>query len=269
VIRLYRALLYLYPGSFRAEYGDELAAAFAMRRTGMSGFAAAFTGLLAALFDVVPNAMAAHWDMLRQDLRYTLRGLRTAPGFAITAILVIALGVGANTAAFSVADFVLLRPLPFPDPDRLVMLFERTPGYQMELSPGNYKDWKAGATSFSSMGAYFSNAVNLTGSGEPRRIETARVTWDLFRTLGVHASMGRLFTRSDTVAAQSLVISHELWQTQFGGDERVIGKGVQLDGEPFTIIGVMPPDFHFPSRDIQLWKTIQFSAQDLIPRNDN
>jgi predicted permease len=217
----------------------------------------------------MPNAIAAHWDILRQDLRYTLRGLRQSPGFAITAILVVALGVGANTAAFSVADFVLFRPLPFPEPDRLMMLWERTPGYQMELSPGNYADWKAQSKSFSSMGAYSAYAVNLTGSGEPRRIETARVTWDLFPTIGAHAFAGRLFSPSDTVAGESLVISHDLWQTQFGGDPDVLGKTVQVDGNKHTIIGIMPPDFRFPNRRIEMWKTLQFSTEALGPRNDN
>ena len=267
--RFYRALLFLYPASFRNEYGDELCDAFTMRRGGNRGVFGTIATIAAAITDVVPNAIAAHWDVLRQDLRYTLRGLRKAPGFAITAILVVALGVGANTAAFSVADFVLFRPLPFPQPERLMMLWERTPGYQMELSPGNYADWKAQSKSFSSMGAYFSDAVNLTGSGEPRRIEAARVTWDLFSTIGARAFAGRLFAASDTVAGESLVISHDLWQTQFGADPNVLGKSVQLDGRPHTIIGIMAPDFHFPDRDIEIWKTMQFSTEDLAPRNDN
>jgi predicted permease len=269
MMRFYRALLYLYPTSFRAEYASELCDAFAMRRAGSNGFLGAVATVFAAIADVVPNAMAAHWDVLRQDLRYTLRGLRKAPGFAITAILVVALGVGANTAAFSVADFVLFRPLPFPQPERLTMLWERTPGYQMEFSPGNYADYKAEAKSFSSMGAYFSNAMNLTGSGEPRRIEATRVTWDLFPTLGARAFAGRLFSASDTVAGQSIVISHDLWQTQFGGDAKVIGKSVQLDGAPYIVIGIMPQDFHFPNREIEIWKTMQFTTDDLAPRNDN
>jgi len=269
MMRFYRALLYLYPSSFRAEYRDELCDAFAMRRGGSRGVMATIGGVFGAIADIVPNAVAAHWDLLRQDLRYTLRGLRQAPGFATTAILVVALGVGANTAAFSVANFVLFRPLPFPQPDRLMMLWERTPGYQMELSPGNYADWKAQSKSFSSMGAYFSYAVNLTGSGEPRRIATSRVTWDLFPTIGARAFAGRLFAATDTVAGESLVISHELWQTQFGADPNVLGKSVQLDGRPHTIIGIMPPDFHFPNREIEIWKTMQFSTNDLAPRNDN
>src|SRR5689334_7636286 len=257
MMRFYQAMLFLYPASFHVECDRELCAAFEREHAGRRGIGALLT-FVAAIADVVPNAIAAHWDILRQDLRYTARALRQSPAFAITAILVVALGVGANTAAFSVADFVLFRPLPFPQPDRLMMLWERTPGYQMELSPGNYADWKAQSKSFSSMGAYFSYAVNLTGSGEPRRIATSRVTWDLFPTIGARAFAGRLFAATDTVTGESLVISHELWQTQFGADPNVLGKSVQLDGRPHTIIGIMPPDFHFPNREIEIWKTMQF-----------
>ena len=101
----------------------------------------------ATFFDVLGNAAAVHWDILRQDLRYTARTLARTPGFALTAVLVMALGVGANTAAFSVTDYVLIRPLPFPEPDRLVKLWEQLPGYsRMELSPANYRDWKRMST---------------------------------------------------------------------------------------------------------------------------
>src|SRR5687767_12864491 len=121
------------------------------------------------------NAPAVHWDILKQDLRYTVRTLNRSRGFTLTAILVIALGVGANTAAFSVADFVLLRPLPFPDPDTLVRVCEGPRhgggwGCNNQLSPANYRDMKAMSTSFAALGAFGSDAVNLVGGGEPRRI---------------------------------------------------------------------------------------------------
>ncbi|HEY4307406.1 MAG TPA: ABC transporter permease [Gemmatimonadaceae bacterium] len=262
---IYRALLHLYPSSFRAEYGDELAATFAAHHAGTS----AIVKLFAAIADIVPNALAAHWDILRADLKHATRTLRRSPSFAITAILVVALGVGANTAAFSVADFVLIRPLPFPDPQQLITLRESTPGYSMELSPGNYKDWKDGAKSFSGMSAYFQIAANLTGSGEPRRVPMTQVSWDLFKTLDVKPFMGRTFLAPDTTAGRSLVISYSLWQTQFGSDQSIIGKTVQLDGGSFTVVGVMPPAFHFPSRDVQLWQTLQFTADELKPRTNN
>jgi putative ABC transport system permease protein len=262
---LYRALLYLYPSSFRTEYGDELASAFHARH----GAANAVVRTAVAVADVVPNALAAHWDILRADLRHAARALRRAPAFAATAILVVALGVGANTAAFSVADFVLIRPLPFPEPAQLVSLRETTPGYSMELSPGNYKDWKADARSFSAMSAYFEVAGNLTGSGDPRRVPLTQVSWDLFNTLRVTPLMGRPFLPSDTAASRSVVLSYELWQTQFGSDPSILGKHVQLDGAAYGVIGVMPPTFHFPSRDVQLWRLMPFSAADLAARNDN
>ena len=132
-MRFYRALLHLYPSSFRAEYGDEMCAVVA--RGG--------TSLLSATLEVLRNAPAVHWDILRQDLRYAARTLARAPGFTAVAILVLALGIGANTAVFSVTDYVLIRPLPFPSPERLVSVWETLPGYQhMELSPANYRDWK-------------------------------------------------------------------------------------------------------------------------------
>lgn len=136
-MRLYRALLHLYPASFRGEYGDEMRKIFAKRRSGASGFLAAMLWI-ETFFDVLLNALAVHWDILRQDLQYTWRTLARTPGFAITAVLVVALGVGANTAAFTVTDFVLLRPLPFREPERLVKLWETTPGHsRMELSPAS------------------------------------------------------------------------------------------------------------------------------------
>jgi hypothetical protein len=146
MMRYYQALLLLYPASFRAEYGSEMRALFARRQrdAGLPGIVVLW---VAALFETVWNAMAVHWDILRQDLRYTARTLGRSPGFTLTAILVIALGVGANTAAFSVTDFVLIRPLPFPEPDRLVKLWENVPRYtEMELSPANYRKRTGGKT---------------------------------------------------------------------------------------------------------------------------
>ena len=270
-MRFYRALLRLYPAGFRAEYGDDLCAAFAARMREHGGPFAPVTRVFAAIADVVPNAIAVHSDILRQDVRYTARSLRRAPGFAFTAILVVALGVGANTAAFSLADFVLLRPLPFPQPDRLVKLWQAPPGYgQMELSPANYRDWKTMATSsFSGMGAYWENAANLVGDGEPRRLQLARVTPDLLPLMGVPAFMGRIITASDSADGLSVVISHDLWRTQFGSDPNLLGRTVRLDGTPHTIIGIMPAGFHFPSRSIDLWTPLLLRATDFEDRNDN
>ena len=168
------------------------------------------------------NAPAVHWDILKQDLRYTLRTLGRARGFALTVVLVTALGVGANTAAFSVADFVLLRPLPFTDPDALVRLCEgpRTGGgwgCMNELSPANYLDFKRMSSSFEDLGAFAGDAVNLVGGGEPRRLEIMRITPEVMPVPGVRPILGRVFESgpSDSDAA---VISYGLWQSQFAGD---------------------------------------------------
>ena len=128
-MRAYNLLLRLYPASFRNEYADEMRAVFARRRREASGPLAVAALWLEAAADVLGNAALVHLDILKQDLAYTARVLRRTPGFAITAILIVALGIGATTAAFSVTDFVLIRPLPFPEPDRLVKLWETTPGY--------------------------------------------------------------------------------------------------------------------------------------------
>ena len=269
-MRFYRALLWLYPQSFRNEYGDELSAAFGARFAGQSGVLATLHMMAAALTDVVPNALAVHWDILRQDLRYTARALTRSWGFALTAVIVVALGVGANTAAFSLADFVLVRPLPYPDSDRLVKLWHSTPGYgQMELSPANYNDWRAAATVFTAMGAFTESAANLVGGDEPRRLQTAQVTSDVFGVVGVRAFHGRTFTHEDSAAGGRVVLSYGLWQTQFGGDESVLGEVVSLDGQPHVVIGIMPPGFHFPRREVELWTPLVISAQDAADRANN
>lgn len=219
------------------------------------------------------NSPAAHWEVLKQDLRYTARTLNRARGFALTAILVTALGVGANTAAFSVADFVLLRSLPFPDPDALVRLCEgpRTGGgwgCMNQLSPANYRDLKAMSASFDAMGAFADDAVNLVGGGEPRRLAITPVTPEVLPLLGVQPALGRVFEPGDGDASAA-VISYGLWQSQFGGDRAVLGRTINLNGAPYTIIGVMPPAFYFPSRDNQLWTALTLREADFENRTNS
>ena len=165
---------------------------------------------------------SAHWDILKQDLRYTIRTLARARGFALTAILVTALGVGANTAAFSVADFVLLRPLPFPEPDALVRVCEgpRTGGgwgCMNQLSPANYRDFKRMNASFEDLGAFTQDSVNLVGGGDPRRLAIARVTPEVLSLLGVTPALGRVFAATGTDDVSAAVIGYGLWQSHFAG----------------------------------------------------
>jgi predicted permease len=271
-MRFYSALLHLYPASFRGAYGPEMRGILARRRREASSPLAVAGLWVETLFDVPCHAAAAHWDLLRQDLRYTARSLRRAPAFAATTLVVVALGIGANTAAFSVTDFVLVRPLPFLDPARLVKLWENRPGYpRMEPSPANYRDWKRMTSCFEGMGALYDISVNLVGQGDPVRLEGAAVTADLLPVLGARPLLGRLFTAADDRAGTggTLLLGYRLWQEEFGGDRTVLGRRVTLDGKPFVVIGIMPPDFHFPSRRALLWTPARFRDQDFLDRDDN
>src|SRR5258706_3388726 len=194
---LYTWLLRLYPASFRHEYAEEMRPLFERRLERASGIGVVVLWL-ATIGAVAATALAVHADIFKQDLSYTGRTLRRSPGFAITAVAIVALGISATTAAFSVTDFVLLRPLPFHQPDRLVMILETTPGYAgMEFSAPNYRDWKAAATSFESMAVYGTSSVTMNGVGEPRRLAAARVSSELLPTLGVSPIIGRVFTAED------------------------------------------------------------------------
>lgn len=264
-MRFYRALLRLYPASFRREYGGEMMA-IVQRRLRDTGAAGALMFWPGVILETIGGAAAVHGDILRQDLRYALRTLVHAPAFAATAMLVIGLGVGANTAAFTVTDFVLLRPLPFPEPDRLVKLWQASPGYvRFEQSPENYRDWKRLSHSFTSMGALWVTAANLMAEGgEPQRVPGAAVTWDLLPTLGVAPLLGRTFTEAEDRegAAGTIILSHSLWRSLFGGAPDVLGRRLTLDDQPFVVIGVMPPTFTFPSARTGFWRPIQLSPSD-------
>jgi putative ABC transport system permease protein len=259
---LYNWLLKLYPASFRNEYGEEMRPLFARRLEQARGLGV-LTLWAGTIVEVIGNALVVHGDILKQDLSYTGRVLRRSPGFAITAIVIVALGIGATTAAFSVTDFVLLRPLPFHEPDRLVMLLETTPGYAgMELSAPNYRDWKAAATSFESMAIYGSSSVTMSGAGEPRRLVGTTTSAELFPTLGVSPIVGRLFSAEDDRegAPGVVILSFRLWQTEFGGDAAIIGRSLTFDKLPVTVVGVMPREFHFPGSDILFWVPKRFTA---------
>ena len=271
-MRLYGLLLYLYPRSFRAEYGDEMAAIFRDRYRAAHG-AARLALWFVALEEVVMNAPAMHWDLLKQDLRYTFRTLNRSRGFALTAVLVTALGLGANTAAFSVADFVLFRPLPFPEPESLVRICEGPVtgagwGCNNQMSPANYRDFKSMSASFESLGAFANGAVNLVGRGEPRRLEMTQVTPEVLRLLGVRPLLGRTFQADGEVDRGAAIISYGLWQSQFGRGD-VLGETVHLDGAAYTIIGVMPQAFYFPTRTVEMWTSLTLRADDFTDRSNN
>jgi len=200
-----------------------------------------------------------------EDFRHGLRIQSKQPGFAALVILILGLGVGANTAAFSVVDAVLLRPLPYATPDRIVALFEtnleQARGREGP-APANMADWRASSASFEAMaGWYASKPVTLQQGGEAEKIVTASVTEDFFKVFGVAPLLGRTFSAEE--AAQQLpvvVISHALWTSRFGADSRVIGSRIVLDGVPSTLLGVMPREFAIPHRDVGVWKTWDFDV---------
>jgi predicted permease len=270
-MRLYRALLHLYPKSFRHEYGGEMIVIFGDRWRD-AGLLGRLWLWCAAALEIGANAALAHWELTRQDLRYAYRWLRASPGFTVTALVIVALGIGANTAVFSVADFMLLRPLPFHDPGRLVNVLETTPGYTgMELSPGNYRDWKRMNTVASAMGTYTTFSLNQSGHGAPERVEVGLVSADLFGVLGVSPLIGRDFSPANDAPAApgSVLLSHAYWQTRFGGDTSIVGQALTLNDAPYTVLGVMPPDFRFPDSSIDLWVPQRFPEEAYLDRTDN
>jgi predicted permease len=270
-MRLYRALLYLYPASFRGEYREELCRLFADRRRRVSGLLPVAAFWLGAIQDVVGNAARVHLDILRQDLRYAGRSLARTRGFAVTAIIVSALGIGANTAVFSLTDQVFLRPLPYVDSDRLVKIWENVPGYtRMEASPPNFLDWRRRSTSFESMGAFQGLARNMLGGTEPRRLDGATFDANVLRILGVEPLLGRIFTDDDDRpgAPATVILSHALWRSDFGARADVLGTRVRLDEQEHVVIGVMPAAFMFPTREAQIWTPLQLEA-DETDRDNN
>jgi putative ABC transport system permease protein len=188
-------------------------------------------------------------ETLLQDVKYGARVLAKHKGFTLVAVLTLALGIGANTAIFSVVNELLLQPLPFPDAQRLVMLWEVTPEGRHEntTSRANFRAWREQNTSFESMAAFSDQRLNLTGAGEPEEISVQLATPELFRVLGVDPIIGRGMTAEDARpgAPEVAVLSYGLWQRRFGGDPGVVGRPVMLNGSPFTVVGVLPSGFQW------------------------
>jgi len=215
-------------------------------------------------------------DELLQDLRYGARMLRKNPGFTLVAVLTLALGIGANTAIFSVVYTVLVKTLPYPQGDRLAMVYEdvRLPNYQNrknESSPGNFSDWARQNTVFANMAAYRNRSFNLTGDGEPMRVEGELVTSEFFTTLEISPALGRVFAPEEDRPGNShvLIISDSLWRNRFGSSTQILGKKIRLDGDSYTIVGVMAPGFHFPDFDDELWAPMGMSPAELNNRGSH
>ena len=213
-----------------------------------------------------------------QDIRYGVRMLRKNPSFTAVAVFTLALGIGASTAIFSVVDTVLLRPVPYAQPDRLILVTETLPAMTTEefgVSAGEYQDYRDRNRSFSQVAAFESAGFNLTGAGQPLRVNAAAVSASTFPVLGVSPELGRTFTAEEDRygSSQVVVLSHSLWEHEYGRDPNILGKTVKLDERLYTVIGVMPPSFRFPfdgaplSEMADLWVPIAFAPDRLVPEN--
>ena len=246
--RLYRLLLRCYPGEFRDDYEREMMLAFRERLSHDRGVGlGAVLRLWFQLFtDSIVRAPREHVDVLQQDIRYTLRSLRGAPAFALTAIATLALGVGANTAIFSIVHAVAIRPLPYEASDRLIRIWERHEALAPEgfaVSLPNYASWRERAQTLEVAG-WRGGSVTLQGKGDPVRVASVNIAPDYFRLLGAKPIIGRVLTPQDEQAAAGNValIRDSLWRSYFGSDPGVVGTAVTIAGQSHTIVGVIAED---------------------------
>ena len=210
-------------------------------------------------------------ETLIKDIRYGVRGLLKRPGFTAIALITLALGIGANTAIFSVVNAVLLRPLPFRDPDQLAIVWEDATfaGFPRNTpAPANYVDWKTQNQSFVDMAASAETSFNLTGDGEPERVAAYSVTANFFPLFGVQPLLGRSFSdEEDRPGANKVaVLSYSLWQSRYGGDRQIINRDIQLNGQKHTVVGVMPAGFQFFESDVRLWVPLALDQEELANR---
>src|SRR5262245_374514 len=213
-------------------------------------------------------------NTLIQDIRYGFRGLWRNPGFAIIAALSLALGIGANTAIFSLINTVLLRPLPYQEPDRLVMVWEDASFAgvpQNTPAPANYADWKSQNQTFEDMAAIGQRSFNLPGDGEPERVDAYVVTANFFPILGVKPALGRSFLAEEDKpdANKVVMLSYGLWQRRYGGELDIIGRELLLNGEKHMVVGVAPTGFQFLKSEIDLWVPVRFTQQELANRGSH
>src|SRR5256885_1917562 len=210
-------------------------------------------------------------ETLLKDIRYGVRGLVKRPGFTVVALVTLALGIGANTAIFSVVNAVLLRPLPFKDPEQLAIIWEDATfaGFPRNTpAPANYVDWKTQNQSFVDMAATAERSFNLTGDGEPERVTAHAVTANFFPLFGVQPLLGRgLLPEEDQPGTNKVVVlSYSLWQSRYGGDRQIINRDILLNGQKHQVVGVMPANFQFLDSEVRLWVPIALDQEELTNR---
>ena len=285
--RVYSAFLRLYPRKFRQLYGNDMLETFSQRATevaaregavGRAGFfIRELLGLVnAALYERLPWLRSVRrnqrttlgvkgkrnrepMSILLQETRHSVRRLANSSGFAIAAIITLALGIGANTAIYSVVHSVVLSPLPYPESERLVWLDHGAAGIGvdkgLDMTRGLYVHYRERSRTLEELGIYLESDVSLTGEGDPERVSATIATHTLFATLRVRPLLGRAFDQNDDYADGTgvAVLSHDLWTRRYGADPSVLGRIIQVDGTPLEIVGVMPSGFGYPSRDTKLW----------------
>src|SRR5579859_4959232 len=200
-------------------------------------------------------------SVLVQDLRYAARTLRNSPGFAAVAVLTLALGIGANTAIFSFVDGILLRPLPYPEADRIVRVMEKPPGFPRNgISTLNFLDWQRQNTVFDFMAAQTGRSMTLSGTSEPVLLHCGLVSAHYFDIFGIKAALGRTFLPDEDQAGKDHVVllSYVLWQNRFGGDRSILNRTILLDNQPYQVVGILPPGSAFDRAFNQLWPPLAF-----------
>jgi putative ABC transport system permease protein len=285
---LYRVLLWLcFPRRTRREFGEEMARLCAdqlrhARRSGGSvaavwvdaiadavvqGLSDRFALARRVAMNTVEPVRRWRWWMhaLARDARYAVRILRRQPGATLLAVLTMALGIGANTAIFSAVDAVLLRPLPYDDPDRIVMVWEKRPAEGVldnVVAPADFVDWARMNSSFETMAAQDLLPADLTGYGEPVRLPAGAVSPGFFEIFRVRPLLGRTFTAEEGVDGthRVVILGHRLWQARFGSDREVVGRTIQLNGVAHEVVGVLPASFEFPDASIELWTPIPYEG---------
>ena len=290
----YRLLLRAFPAEVRRDFGGDMAAMFARQveearreRRSVSRLwwraatDAAVNGVGARLVSPKPAAsyMRATADGTKppgsrtrwwvhaflQDFRYAIRVLRRQPGVTFVAVLTLALGIGANSAIFSAVNAVLLRPLPYDDPDRLVTVWEKRPAEGVSdnvVSPADFLDWARMNQSFDAMAAMTNTTADLTGSGEPEKLSVGVVSPPFFDILRVRPMLGRTFRPEEGIVGKprGVILGHQLWTARYGSDPAVIGRTMTLNGNPIEVIGVLPASFEFPDEEIDLWGVLQLEG---------
>lgn len=252
-VRLYRACLSLYPGEFRDEYGRELCLALSDRLRDETSALGRFAVWMHALAGIAVEAPIEHLRVFVEDIRYAGRVIRRETAMTIAAVLMLAVGIGAVTMIFSIANALLLRPLPYANSSRLVALDEYSPTDADEygqMSLPNSVDIRARTRLLADVGVYRTGSVSVRGGEGAEQVPATLVTDGTLNALGVAPELGRLLTRDETspTGARSVVISDDLFRRRFGGNPDVLGKALETFGATYTIVGVMPPDFHFPDR---------------------